>query len=96
MSLIQFRKISFFVVVLCFLVGVQNTDWQGYGNMSASNLTTIWGYIRPNIDSVVSNASVALANSYFTKYSELYNNFSTGFSNYLNEQYHPAWNVIVI
>ncbi len=75
-------KAIFFVLLLSLLGNFSALDWQGYGNMSSSNLTDIWTFVNNNIGYAVTNS----------KHQE----FTTNLSNYLNKLWDPAWNVFVI
>ena len=76
------NKLLFATVLLSLIASTQAVDWQGYGNMSSSNLTDIWSFIN-------SNALTAFSSSNYAK-------FSSDLSDHLNTLWHPAWNVITV
>lgn len=52
------NKVITFVFILQMLLSCFNAkDWQGYGNMSSSNLTEIWGFINEHIATAVAQDS---------------------------------------
>jgi hypothetical protein len=75
-----------FVVALLTLLGAANgVGWQGTGNMSASNMTSVWSFIHTTYDNVP------------TKYGEIHFNQTAaveGFVTYLNGLWDPSWNVV--
>ncbi len=70
------------LLVIVLIASIQTVDWQGYGNMSSSNLTDIWSFIN-------SNALKAFSNSDYYK-------FTQDLSTHLNTLWDPAWNVITV
>ncbi len=79
------KSIKTIIVVVVFSLLLENISteaWQGYGNMSSSNLTEIWTFINSSISNTLTNS----------KYQE----FCTNLSNHLNKTWDPAWNVYVI
>jgi hypothetical protein len=71
-------------ILFFFLLGcVCSINWQGAGNMSASNMTFIWSTINANIPNYVSAAKTNLSQ------------FSVVLSNAFNQAWSPAWNVFV-
>lgn len=64
-------------------------NWQGMGNMTLNNMTVINNYISTNF---------SLAWKYGTVFKQddtTLVDFATAFSNHLNSQWDPAWNVFV-
>ncbi len=67
------QPVFVFSILLSIVVLSQASDWQGYGNMSSSNLTSIWEFINNNIGSATSLGT-----------SSAYEKFGEDFSNHLN------------
>ncbi len=74
-------KILIIAVFLSLLGSFATVDWQGYGNMSSSNLTDIWTYINSTIGTQTANS--------LEKY-------SVSFSTHLNGLWDTAWNVVIV
>jgi hypothetical protein len=83
-------KLSFLTALLLLLTCSLSLNWQSSGNLSLSNQSLIQGYINQNFSPT--HLWSQLINSGNTVLSD----FSVGFSNYLNEQWDPAWNVVTI
>lgn len=87
------KNLSFIFVLLLLLLGCGNAlNWQGTGELTTDNLTTIWSYISTNFhtswkadltlgSNVAGNTTLA--------------DFVIGFSSYLNTLWDPAWNVVL-
>jgi hypothetical protein len=58
--------------------------------MSSSNMTTIWNYVNKNLDRTKPKSELMGRNDGTLK------NFAVGFSDYLNELWDAAWNVILV
>ena len=74
---------SFCIVMAVLLIlqqPVAALNWQGTGNLNNDNLTVIWNYIHDNLANQITDLE----------------GFSEGLSTTLNNQWAPAWNVLVI
>ncbi len=69
-------------IIFTALPSSNQAGWQGYGNLSSENLTSIWGYINSNIQGAVTNSNI--------------DDFNTGLSTHLNDLWSPAWNIVTI
>jgi hypothetical protein len=74
-----FSLLAFFLFCSC----VQTTNWQGIGNLTADNLTYIWGTINGNIGAYTNGATLDAVR------------FATNLSNTFTSQWDVAWNVFV-
>lgn len=77
---------QYFLTVLLLLCSANAIKWQGIGNMSESNLTTIWTYINANF--IYGTFQSGRTDKIVGKISD--------FSSYLNGIWDPAWNVVLI
>ncbi len=75
-------SLSVILVLHSLFATFPSDNWQGYGNMSSSNITEIWDFINPNIQSAIP--------------AKTYDAFNTKFSEHLNTLWNPAWNVFTI
>jgi hypothetical protein len=77
------NQLIFAIAVLFLLNCGYGLNWQGAGNWTTSNLTIIRNYINTNFSKSDSSSTVLT-------------NFATTFSDYLNNLWDPAWNVVVV
>lgn len=72
----------FFMALMLFLQQpVAALNWQGTGDLNNDNLTVIWNYIYANLDDQIDNKNI--------------DGFCEGLSITLNDQWAPAWNVVI-
>jgi hypothetical protein len=80
-----------FAIAVLFLISCSNgLNWQGAGNWTTSNVTTIWNYINTNYTKSIPNSTLLSGSNTVLK------DFVTAFSTYLNDLWDPAWNVVVV
>lgn len=86
----KFNRLSLVVTLLWFLCSGNTLNWQGTGNLSQANRTIIWGYINTNFSTTWTISSV------INQQASQITNFTTSFSDFLNNLWAPAWNTVAI
>jgi hypothetical protein len=80
-----------FLVAAALLLACSNAlNWQGAGTWGNGNITTINDYINSNFFKFWGMSALV------TQDETTLSNFATGFATYLNGQWDPAWNVVVV
>jgi hypothetical protein len=81
-------KLSLFLALMLILPHFHCVNWQGTGTLSYDMLNTIWNYINTNFDPKIAYSKIIAKDLTLT-------NFVTGLANQLNNQFDPAWNVVL-
>lgn len=82
--LMSTRAVLLVVLTATLLAVANGINWQGKGNMNQTVLDKIWAYINANTSSGFSDIMDSSNINIFVK----------GLSDSLNQEWHPAWNVV--